>query len=75
MYSKDKEEFFHTELVKYGVDYQRAAKVAQILASGTPDELLSEKEIQLAEEVCKQWLREHQRYKRLTSNFRESKRF
>ncbi|MFB2772504.1 hypothetical protein ACE1AT_24970 [Pelatocladus sp. BLCC-F211] len=75
MYSKEKEEFFHTELVKYGVDYHRAAKVAQILASGTPDELLSEKEIQLAEEVCKEWLRQYQRYKRLTSNFREYKRF
>ncbi|BAZ65850.1 MAG: hypothetical protein KME28_06420 [Pelatocladus maniniholoensis HA4357-MV3] len=75
MYSKEKEEFFHTELVKYGVDYQRAAKVALILASGTPDELLSEKEIQLAEEVCKEWLRQHQRYKRLTSNLREYKRF
>ncbi|WP_026732395.1 hypothetical protein [Fischerella sp. PCC 9605] len=71
MFSKEKEEFFHTELVKYGVDYQRAAKVAKILASEKPDELLSDKEKQLAEEVCKEWLRQHQR---LTSIFRQYKR-
>ncbi|PMB22870.1 hypothetical protein CEN45_11550 [Fischerella thermalis CCMEE 5198] len=56
MYSKEIEEFFHTQLVKYGVDYQKAAQVARILASGKPDELLSEKEIQIAEEVCREWL-------------------
>ncbi|WP_315787353.1 hypothetical protein [Fischerella sp. JS2] len=74
MYSKEKEEFFHTELVKYGVDYQRAAQVAQILASGKPDELLSEKEIQIAKEVCREWLRQYKRYKHLNSLLREYKR-
>ncbi|BAU06387.1 MULTISPECIES: hypothetical protein [Fischerella] len=74
MYSKEIEEFFHTQLVKYGVDYQRAAQVAHILASGKPDELLSEKEIQIAEEVCREWLRQYKRYKHLTSLLREHKR-
>jgi hypothetical protein len=73
MYSKEKEEFFHTELVKYGVDYQRAAQVAHILASGKSDELLSEKEIQLAEEVCREWLRQYKRYKHLNSFLRKYK--
>ncbi|MBD2430149.1 MULTISPECIES: hypothetical protein [Fischerella] len=74
MYSKEKEDFFHTELVKYGVDYQRAAQVAHILASGKPDELLSEKEIQIAEEVCREWLRQYKRYKHLISNLKGYKR-
>lgn len=65
---KEKEKFFHTELVKYGVDYYKAAKVAKILASGKPDELLNDKDIQLAEEVCKQWLRQR---KRLNSILKE----
>ncbi|MER3494584.1 MAG: hypothetical protein C4323_21420 [Mastigocladus sp. ERB_26_2] len=70
MYSKEKEEFFHTELVKYGVDDQRATQVAHILASGKPDELLSEKEIQIAEEVCREWLRQYKRYKHAYFKFK-----
>ncbi len=63
-----KEELFHTELVKCGVDYQKAARVALILASEKPDELLTDKEIQLTKEACQQWLIHH---KRLTSILRE----
>jgi hypothetical protein len=63
-----KEELFHTELIKCGVDYQKAAQVAQILALEKPDELLTEKEIELTKEVCQEWLTHH---KRLTSIFRD----
>ncbi|BAY10622.1 hypothetical protein [Calothrix sp. NIES-2098] len=57
----DKQQFWHTELVKYGVDYHQAAKVAQILAEKKPDELLTEEEIRLTKEVCEVWLRQRKR--------------
>ncbi len=65
---KEKEELFHTELIKLGVNYETAAQAANILAAGKPDELLAEQEIQLAKEVCREWLIQH---KRLASLLRE----
>jgi mannose/cellobiose epimerase-like protein (N-acyl-D-glucosamine 2-epimerase family) len=53
--------FFHTQLLKYGIENQIAAKVAEILVSEMLDEFLTNEEIMLAEEVCKQWLKQHQR--------------
>ncbi|KYC42634.1 hypothetical protein WA1_14905 [Scytonema hofmannii PCC 7110] len=61
---EEKERLFHTELVKHGVSYSDAARVAKILASEKPDELLTGEEIQLTTEACKIWLKQH---KRLTS--------
>ncbi|BAZ23650.1 hypothetical protein NIES4073_45390 [Kalymmatonema gypsitolerans NIES-4073] len=58
---KEKEEFFHIELVKHGVEYHKAAEVARIIVSGKPDELLTDKERQLATEVCRQWVKQRQR--------------
>ncbi|OUL18216.1 hypothetical protein [Nostoc sp. 106C] len=55
------QQFWHTELVRYGVDYHQAAKVAKILAEKKPDELLSEEEIRLTKEVCEAWLRQRNR--------------
>lgn len=58
---KEKEEFLHLELVKHGVEYHKAAEVARIIVSGKPDELLTDKERQLATEVCREWIRQRQR--------------
>ena len=58
---KEKEEFLHTELVRHGVEYHKAAEVARILVSGKPDELLTEKEIKLATEVCRKWIIQRKR--------------
>ncbi|MEI2583682.1 hypothetical protein [Scytonema sp. PRP1] len=58
---KEKEEFFHIELVKHGVEYHKAAEVARIIVSGKPDELLTDKERQLATEVCREWVKQRQR--------------
>lgn len=58
---KEKEEFFHIELVKCGVEYYKAAEVARIIVSGKPDELLTNKERQLAMEACREWVRQRQR--------------
>ncbi len=63
----EKERIFHTQLVKYGVEYDKAAKAAKILASGKPDELLTNEEIQLVKEVCRDWSIQNKRYKRLNS--------
>ncbi|MBH8556233.1 hypothetical protein I8751_28665 [Nostocaceae cyanobacterium CENA357] len=63
----EKEKIFHTQLVKYGVEYEKAAKAAKILASGKPDEQLTDEEIQLVTEVCRDWSVQNKRYKRLSS--------
>ncbi|WP_342001111.1 hypothetical protein [Chlorogloeopsis sp. ULAP02] len=62
MFSNEKEKFFHTELVRYGVDYQRAAKVAKILVSEMSEQFLTDEEIRLAEDVCREWLGNHKRF-------------
>jgi hypothetical protein len=55
------QQFWHTELVKSGVDYHQAAKVAKILAEKKPDDLLTNEEIKLTKEVCASWLRQRHR--------------
>lgn len=51
-----KEELFHTELVNCGVKYEQAQRAAKILASEQPDEVLTQEEIQMVKEVCREWL-------------------
>ncbi|MBW4423214.1 MAG: hypothetical protein KME50_01800 [Nostoc desertorum CM1-VF14] len=65
MPKKEKEKIFHTELVKFGVKYDTAAKAAYILASGRPDEFLTQEEKRFVMEVCKEWSKNHKRYKKL----------
>lgn len=62
---QEKERIFHTDLVKYGVKYDKAAKAAKLLASEKPEELWTEEEKQLVTEACSQWLGNHNRYKKL----------
>nr|WP_290222595.1 hypothetical protein [Trichocoleus desertorum] len=59
---KQKEELFHTELVKHGIPYNKAAKAARILVSNPPDETLSDEEAKLVQETCREWLRQRQRW-------------
>ncbi|MBN3870764.1 MAG: hypothetical protein HWQ23_10960 [Nostoc sp. JL33] len=56
---------FCTELVKYGVEYEKAVIVAKIIASGQGDELLSPSEIKIVEDACKSWSEQNQRFKPL----------
>ncbi|MEJ1934132.1 hypothetical protein WDZ92_28380 [Nostoc sp. NIES-2111] len=67
---EEKERLFHTQLVKYGVEYTTAGKVAQILASAKPDELLTPQERQLVKQACQKWLTQHKRRKRIDSLFK-----
>ncbi len=60
---QEKERFFHTELVKACVPYHQAAKAARIIASEHPNEQMPEEEIQLVNQVCRQWLEQRQRWK------------
>lgn len=58
--SLENEDLFYTQLVKHGVEFQKAAKVARILASGKPEKLLANEDRQLVKDVCRQWARLHQ---------------
>lgn len=53
---KRKELLFRVELIHRLVPESQAAKVARLLAADTPDELLTEEEQQLIDEVCRLWL-------------------
>ncbi|WP_214662709.1 hypothetical protein [Amazonocrinis nigriterrae] len=68
IFCQDKEQLLHTQLVKYGIHYRKAAKVAKIIASGCPDELLTDEEIQLTQEVCREWLKQRQRLDSIEAN-------
>lgn len=67
-FSQDKQQLLHTQLVKFGIHYRKAAIAAEILASGKPDELLTEEEIQLTKEVCKEWLKQRKRLDSIEEN-------
>ncbi|BAT55664.1 unknown protein [Nostoc sp. NIES-3756] len=71
---EEKERLFHTQLVKYGVKFEKAAKVAKILASGESEESWTEEERQLVTETCEEWLKAHKRHKQLVSLFQYIKR-
>jgi hypothetical protein len=71
---EDKEGIYYLELFKQGVEYDKAAIAAKILASGKPDEDLTRGEIELVNEVCSEWLAKHKRYKHLNSFLGKYKR-
>ena len=51
-----KELIFRVELVHRLIPESRASEVARLLAADVPDELLTEEEQQLIDEVCRLWL-------------------
>ncbi|MCC5600553.1 hypothetical protein [Nostoc favosum] len=62
---EEREKIFCTELVKYGVEYEKAVIAAKIIASGQGDEHLSPSEIEIVKDACKKWSEQNQRLKRL----------
>ncbi|MFL9451188.1 MULTISPECIES: hypothetical protein [Nostocales] len=58
---EQEEAIYYSQLFRYGVDYEKAAIAARIIASKDPDELLTEEEKQLVTEACKIWLAKHKR--------------
>lgn len=62
MSPEEKQQFFHTALVQYGVKYDLAKEAARILASQAPDELLTDEQIQRVKKVCQLWLSRHKNF-------------
>ncbi|ACC81687.1 hypothetical protein [Nostoc punctiforme] len=62
---EEREKIFCTELVKYGVKYEKAVIAARILASGRADDFLSPSEIEIAKDACQKWSVQNKRLKRL----------
>ncbi|MBD1864623.1 MULTISPECIES: hypothetical protein [Trichocoleus] len=58
---EEKTRLFHAELVKAGVEYQQASRVAKVLAQNQFEESLPPEEAQLTEEACRIWLQHRQR--------------
>lgn len=61
-----KEQLFHAELLKSGVDHQTAVRVAQLLGSARPDTELSAEEQQLMTQACRQWLDWHKQRRKVS---------
>ncbi|MCC5654165.1 hypothetical protein LC609_31180 [Nostoc sp. XA013] len=57
--SSEYEELFYKQLVLHGVKACVSAKVAHILVSGQPDELITLEEMQLVVQACKHWAISH----------------
>jgi hypothetical protein len=51
--SVESEPLFYTQLVKHGVEFQKAAKVARILASGKSERLLANEDRQLVKDTSR----------------------
>ncbi|WP_414569859.1 hypothetical protein [Nostoc sp. CCY 9925] len=62
---EEKQKIFHTQLVKFGVEYEIARKASEILAREKPDEVLTQEEIRLTKEACKHWSAQRKRIKHL----------
>ncbi|MEJ6486234.1 hypothetical protein N0Y54_34085 [Nostoc punctiforme UO1] len=62
---QEREKIFCTDLVKSGVEYEKAVIAAKIIASGQGDEHLSPSEIEIVKDACKKWSEQNQRFKRL----------
>lgn len=56
-----KELLFRIELIHRLVPESQAAQVAKLLAADKPDELLTEEERQLVNDVCRLWLERRNR--------------
>ncbi|MBD2098467.1 hypothetical protein H6F90_25685 [Trichocoleus sp. FACHB-591] len=53
--TQKQEQLFRTELIKWGIEFEKAIKVARILALNIPNEKLSSSDTALVEEVCQEW--------------------
>ncbi|MBD2501718.1 hypothetical protein [Anabaena azotica] len=65
--NEEKERLFHLQLVKYGVKYEKAAKVAQLMVSKRLDNL-TDQEQQLVTEACQEWFKAKKRCNNIDSS-------
>lgn len=52
---------FTTELLRSGVEAQKAVEAARILATELPDEQLTIEQIELVKAACEKWLKQRKR--------------
>lgn len=55
---------YREELIKWGIELEKAFKVASILALRIPNENLTSIEVELVEEVCKEWFEKRKQWER-----------
>lgn len=58
---QEKEWLFQTELVKACVPHHQAVKAARIIATKQSDEQLTTEDLQMINQVCRQWLEQRKR--------------
>ncbi len=58
---REQEQVFQFELIKVGIDRQRAARVAQLLSQALATDSLTPEDQQLIQEVCQQWFSQRKR--------------
>lgn len=69
---EDKEQLFYNELLKSGVEYQAAIRVAKLIASAHPDTSLSAEDHELMTQACQQWLNWHKRRQKISHLLRQT---
>lgn len=62
--TQKQEKIFREELIKWGIESEKAFKVARILALNIPNENLMSSEVELVEEVCKEWFEKRKQWER-----------
>ena len=73
--TQKQEQSYRAELVKWGIEFEKAFKVARILALHIPNANLTSSEAELVEEVCKEWLekrKQWEQFKRVTAELSPS---
>jgi hypothetical protein len=60
--TQNQEKIFREELIKWGIESEKAIKVAKILALNLPNERLNSDEIALIKEVCQEWLEKRRQW-------------
>jgi hypothetical protein len=60
--TQKQEKIFRQELIKWGIESEKAIKVAKILALNLPNERLNSDEIVLIKEVCQEWLEKRRQW-------------
>jgi hypothetical protein len=68
--TQENEQNYRSELVKWGIEFEKAFKVARILALRISNENLTSSEVELVEEVCQEWFekrKQWEQFKRVTA--------
>ncbi|MEP0872048.1 hypothetical protein NDA01_19715 [Trichocoleus desertorum AS-A10] len=62
--TQQQEQSYRADLIKWGIELEKALKVARILALNIPNENLTSSEVELVEKVCKEWFEKRKQWER-----------